>query len=240
MLKIENWVKIKVKVTRTKNGKMFCFIWNWIYKQHFSFIESVSLITLNINAHHWGLYHVFQGKFTTKSDVWSLGVTLWEILTFARDQPYDTMSDEQVIENAGHYYRADGKQAYLRQPNNCPKEIYDLMLECWNRAESERPSFREIQMFLQRKNMGYNPKDEKMSQIKVPVCWLTAPPPTQPAFKPLVQPATHPATQPVGLVDYGDTQTGGHGHCVRLSERISQHDTITCARDSHQEKILNI
>jgi hypothetical protein len=30
-------------------------------------------------------------------------------------------------------------------------------------------------MFLQRKNMGYNPKDEKMNQIKVPICWLEKP-----------------------------------------------------------------
>lgn len=116
------------------------------------------------------MFDYFQGKFTTKSDVWSFAVTLWEILTFARDQPFDTMSDELVIENAGHYYRNDNKQVYLPCPGNCPKEIFDLMIECWNRAESVRPSFREIQMFLQRKNMGYNPKDEKMNQIKVPVC----------------------------------------------------------------------
>lgn len=111
-----------------------------------------------------------QGKFTTKSDVWSFAVTLWEILTFAKEQPYEALTDEQVIENAGHYYRNDGRQVYLPQPPNCPKEIYDLMRECWNRQESERPSFREIHMFLQRKNMGYNPKDEKMNQIKVPIC----------------------------------------------------------------------
>ena len=116
------------------------------------------------------IFLCLQGKFTTKSDVWSFAVTLWEILTFARDQPFDTLSDEQVIENAGHYYRADNKQVYLPMPGNCPKEIFDLMVECWNRSESERPTFREIQMFLQRKNMGYNPKDEKMNQIKVPIC----------------------------------------------------------------------
>ena len=56
-------------------------------------------------------------------------------------------------------------------PPNCPKEIYDLTRECWNRQESERPTFREIHMFLQRKNMGYNPADEKLSQIQVPICW---------------------------------------------------------------------
>ncbi|XP_041368248.1 discoidin domain-containing receptor 2-like isoform X2 [Gigantopelta aegis] len=113
---------------------------------------------------------ILLGKFTTKSDVWSFAVTLWEVLTFNKDQPYDVLTDEQVIENAGHYYRNDNLQVYLPQPPNCPKEIYDLMRECWNRQESERPTFREIHMFLQRKNMGYNPKDEKLSQITVPVC----------------------------------------------------------------------
>ncbi|XP_046560812.1 discoidin domain-containing receptor 2-like [Haliotis rubra] len=113
---------------------------------------------------------ILLGKFTSKSDVWSFAVTLWEVLTFAKDQPFDVLTDEQVIENAGHYYRNDNLQVYLPQPPNCPKEIYDLMRECWNRQESERPSFREIHMFLQRKNMGYNPKDEKLSQITVPVC----------------------------------------------------------------------
>jgi len=113
---------------------------------------------------------ILLGKFTTKSDVWSFAVTLWEILTFAKDQPFDSLTDEQVIENAGHYYRNDNREVYLSLPPNCPKEIYDLMVECWNRNEACRPTFREVHMFLQRKNMGYNPKDEKMNQIKVPIC----------------------------------------------------------------------
>ncbi|CAG2193179.1 unnamed protein product [Mytilus edulis] len=113
---------------------------------------------------------ILLGKFTTKSDVWSFAVTLWEVLTFAHDQPYDALTDEMVIENAGHYYRNDKQEVYLPHPPNCPKEIYDLMCECWNRSESARPTFREIHMFLQRKNMGYNPKDEKMNQLKVPIC----------------------------------------------------------------------
>ena len=113
-----------------------------------------------------------QGKFSTKSDVWSFAVTLWEILLFAREQPFDTLGDEQVIENCGHYYRNDGQEVVLPGPGNCPKEIYDLMVECWNREEMYRPAFREIHMFLQRKNMGYNPRDERQpvpQRINVPV-----------------------------------------------------------------------
>ena len=109
----------------------------------------------------------FQGKFTCKSDVWSFAVTLWEILTFAREQPFETLSDEQVIENAGHYYRNDNEQIYHSHPPICPKEIYDLMLECWNRQESERPSFREIHMFLMRKNMGYDPRKDNLEHVGI-------------------------------------------------------------------------
>lgn len=50
-----------------------------------------------------------QGKFSSKSDVWSFAVTLWEILTFAREQPYENMSDEKVFENIGHIYQDDKK-----------------------------------------------------------------------------------------------------------------------------------
>lgn len=50
-----------------------------------------------------------QGKFSSKSDVWSFAITLWEILTYAREQPYENLSDEKVIENCGHIYQDDKK-----------------------------------------------------------------------------------------------------------------------------------
>ncbi|KAL1517292.1 hypothetical protein ABEB36_001074 [Hypothenemus hampei] len=97
------------------------------------------------------------GKYSCKSDVWSFAVLLWEILTFAREQPFDFLGDDKLLDNLDHYYQNDGQQLYLNIPHNCPKEIYDLMLECWNRNESDRPSFKEIHLFLQRKNLGYKP-----------------------------------------------------------------------------------
>ncbi|XP_055636349.1 discoidin domain-containing receptor 2 isoform X1 [Toxorhynchites rutilus septentrionalis] len=100
---------------------------------------------------------VLMGKFTSKSDVWAFAVTLWEILTFAREQPFENLSDEKVIENVGHMYQDNKKHILLPIPVGCPREIYDLMCECWQRNENSRPNFREIHLFLQRKNLGYRP-----------------------------------------------------------------------------------
>src|SRR5437879_1680151 len=47
------------------------------------------------------------------------------------------------------------RQLTLPKPDGCPKEIYDLMVECWQRSENSRPNFREICLFLQRKNLGF-------------------------------------------------------------------------------------
>ncbi|XP_046466672.1 discoidin domain-containing receptor 2 isoform X1 [Neodiprion pinetum] len=111
---------------------------------------------------------IFLGKYTTKSDVWAFAVTLWEILNLGRRVPYEHLSDDEVVASLGHLQRvSDGDNSsgepeetpfvYLQRPAASSKDIYDLMLECWRREENERPTFREISLFLQRKNLGYAP-----------------------------------------------------------------------------------
>ncbi|XP_018579387.1 discoidin domain-containing receptor 2-like, partial [Anoplophora glabripennis] len=97
------------------------------------------------------------GRQTTKSDVWAFAVALWEILMFCTQQPYAELTSEQVVENSNHWYQNDGCQRYLSRPTACPREIYDLMGECWKRNAADRPRFSEIHLFLQRKNLGYMP-----------------------------------------------------------------------------------
>ena len=48
----------------------------------------------------WIAFECFYSKFSQKSDVWAFGVTMWEIFTLAKEQPYNDMSDKQVIEDA--------------------------------------------------------------------------------------------------------------------------------------------
>ncbi|XP_046735368.1 epithelial discoidin domain-containing receptor 1-like [Diprion similis] len=111
---------------------------------------------------------IFLGKYTTKSDVWAFAVTLWEILNLGRRVPYEHLSDDEVVASLGHLQRISAGEnsnsepeetafVYLQRPAASSKDIYDLMLECWRREENERPTFREISLFLQRKNLGYAP-----------------------------------------------------------------------------------
>lgn len=96
------------------------------------------------------------GRFSTKSDVWAFAVTLWEILTFGRQRPFASCSDDIVVENARHMHNMDGRAVQLNQPPECPKEIFDLMRRCWQLNEADRPSFTEIHLFLQCKSAEYS------------------------------------------------------------------------------------
>ena len=100
---------------------------------------------------------ILHGRFSTKSDVWAFGVTLWEILTLSRRQPHAELSDDQVLENVSRCYLGDGAvpMMTLPQPPLCPREMYDMMAACWRPAARHRPPFWEVLLFLRRKNLGY-------------------------------------------------------------------------------------
>ncbi|XP_061894493.1 discoidin domain-containing receptor 2 [Entelurus aequoreus] len=91
---------------------------------------------------------ILLGKFTTASDVWAFAVTLWEVLMLCKEQPYSQLTDEQVVENTGEFFRDHKRQIYLPQPVLCPDSLYQVMLGCWRRNAKERPSFQEIHRAL--------------------------------------------------------------------------------------------
>ncbi|XP_018584257.1 discoidin domain-containing receptor 2 isoform X3 [Scleropages formosus] len=91
---------------------------------------------------------ILLGKFTTASDVWAFGVTLWEIFTLCKEQPYSLLSDEQVIENTGEFFRNQGRQIFLSAPPLCPPSLFELMMRCWSRDIRDRPTFDHIREAL--------------------------------------------------------------------------------------------
>ncbi len=102
-----------------------------------------------------------QSQYTTESDVWSFGVCLWEILQLASVRPFAEKTDEQLLYELRSLEADDEGESLwrpLEKPPLCPKEVYELMGDCWRREPSHRPTFREIHLFLQRNNLGYAPQ----------------------------------------------------------------------------------
>ncbi|KAL1492891.1 hypothetical protein ABEB36_011064 [Hypothenemus hampei] len=81
------------------------------------------------------------GQFDHKSDVWSFGVTIWEIYSFGA-YPYGDMKGAEAIELIEQGER-------LQKPEDCPDEIYNKMMECWSFNKDERPTFKELTEFFQ-------------------------------------------------------------------------------------------
>lgn len=72
-------------------------------------------------------------KFSTKSDVWSFGIVLYEIITYGK-VPYPSMSNTEVLTQVEHGYR-------MPCPQGCPPALYEIMYECWHKDPLKRPTF---------------------------------------------------------------------------------------------------
>ncbi|NXK97974.1 ZAP70 kinase, partial [Formicarius rufipectus] len=79
------------------------------------------------------LYH----KFSSKSDVWSYGVTMWEAFSYGQ-KPYKKMKGPEVIS-----FIEQGKR--MDRPTDCPLEVFALMQQCWTYRWEERPGFAAVE-----------------------------------------------------------------------------------------------
>uniref|UniRef100_A0A673BQ04 Tyrosine-protein kinase n=1 Tax=Sphaeramia orbicularis TaxID=375764 RepID=A0A673BQ04_9TELE len=80
------------------------------------------------------------GTFSIKSDVWSFGILLTEIVTYGRI-PYPGMTNPEVIRNLDRAYR-------MPRPEGCPDELYEIMSMCWKQKPEDRPTFEFLQNTL--------------------------------------------------------------------------------------------
>lgn len=71
--------------------------------------------------------------FSCASDVWSFGITLWEISTFG-DSPYNDIESVDILTKLEEGYR-------MPMPKKCLPGMYAIMLQTWEMDASKRPSF---------------------------------------------------------------------------------------------------
>ncbi|XP_013146480.1 PREDICTED: discoidin domain-containing receptor 2-like isoform X1 [Papilio polytes] len=103
----------------------------------------------------WAAWETLLGHYTTKSDMWAFAVTLHEIFTFCRRRPYEHLTDNEVLENLSHLQADDGLFECIERAPGIPRDLYELMRECWKRDQVERPDFVEVNLFLQRKSLNH-------------------------------------------------------------------------------------
>lgn len=146
--------------------------------------ENKEKITCSSGAHlhTWPCFALFQQKFSTQSDVWSYGVLLWEIFSFGR-QPYPKMvrffpshyKDISPSPSSQFYHvfwflwqsvsdvRERVDQGYrMEPPDECPPDVYAIMMSCWETDPKKRPSFHKL-------------RDRLEKELSKPLTWCSSP-----------------------------------------------------------------
>ena len=76
-------------------------------------------------------------RYSIKSDVWSFGILVYEIITYG-GSPYPDMTREQVLDELQTGY-------CMPCPPGCPDKLYRIaMLACWKDKPEDRPTFQSL------------------------------------------------------------------------------------------------
>nr|XP_054590149.1 tyrosine-protein kinase Mer isoform X2 [Nothobranchius furzeri] len=74
--------------------------------------------------------------YTAKSDVWSFGVTMWEIVSRGKS-PYPGVHNHELLDLLSSGLR-------LKPPEDCDQKLYEVMHSCWSSDPNLRPNFRDL------------------------------------------------------------------------------------------------
>merc|ERR1712228_476394 len=81
-------------------------------------------------------------RFGLKSDVWSFGVTLFEIFTKGKI-PYAGIPNSEILPRLRRGYR-------MPREDTIPVDIYKMMRECWDEKPEKRPTFADMEGILEK------------------------------------------------------------------------------------------
>ena len=85
---------------------------------------------------------ISKNEFTTAGDVWSYGVTLWELFMYG-EMPLFEHSNEEVLE------LVKSGQLVLEKPLLCSEAVYGVLASCCVNDPSKRPKFESLHYQMQ-------------------------------------------------------------------------------------------
>lgn len=113
--------------------------------------------------------------YSTKSDVWAVGVAMWELYSVGQ-RPYESLSAEQTA-----VYVTEGGR--LPRPTLCSDELYSSVItKCWRRSFSIRPSAATLHQVIvdSRRNSVYRRNQRKTNLLNPSSSVPSSPPPPLP------------------------------------------------------------
>ncbi|XP_076003228.1 tyrosine-protein kinase receptor TYRO3 isoform X2 [Genypterus blacodes] len=93
-------------------------------------------VSIRVPIKWMAIESVSESIYTTKTDVWSFGVTMWEIMSGGRT-PYPGVHNQEVLDLLLSGHR-------LKQPEDCDHRVYAVMRTCWDQDPARRPDFRDL------------------------------------------------------------------------------------------------
>ncbi|XP_059365432.1 ephrin type-A receptor 7-like isoform X2 [Carassius carassius] len=170
-------------------------------------------------------------RYSSASDVWSFGIVMWEVMSFG-ERPYWDMGNQDVIKAIEDGFR-------LPAPVNCPPSLHQLMLDCWQKERTERPTFTQIHSALSKAmrspdNIGSSTLGRRTLGSSVSLAERTLP--SFPSFSSVGE-----WLEAVDMGRYKDNFTAA-GYCYLESvARMTVQDVLSLGITSleHQKQILS-
>jgi len=124
-----------ILVTINKKGEWVCKVADFGLSRFSSSDEGVT--RSNTGPLKWMAPEgLSEKKYSAKSDIWSMGVTLWEVVT--RKEPYENLDNVQAASHVMH------KGLKPRPPESTPLKLAKLIEWCVETDPKKRPLFTDI------------------------------------------------------------------------------------------------
>ncbi|XP_060069118.1 uncharacterized protein LOC132549219 [Ylistrum balloti] len=89
---------------------------------------------------------LYYQRLTHKSDVWSYGIVAWEIFTLGETPNICEVGGSNIKDliDIGLEHMRKGFRLKKEKTKNCPDDVFELMMKCWEWNDKDRPDFSSI------------------------------------------------------------------------------------------------
>ena len=147
---------------------LFCFLVLFSWESHLSVVHQV-IGTYGYAAPDY----IETGHLTDKSDVWSFGVVLYEILTGRKSMDRNRPRNEQKLLDWVQHYPVDSERFTVimdcrlenQYPTRAAREIAKLANSCLSKKARDRPKMREVVEGI-KQAMQYKEMDGRVEPVE--------------------------------------------------------------------------